>query len=136
MFKKMLPTFSSQSPTGIPLFRVFGANRRPSSVQKQRKASFFDQSKERCELQSTGAPGQAVGGAAFEDSLRRGAGPRRNSRESCAAAEFSRVWRSCSRSQCRVQPLGPQLAAAILNYSVVSELLCGVLGASVRVTGS
>ena len=73
MFKKMLPTFPSRSPTGIPLFRVFGDNRRPSSGQKQRKASFFDQSKERCALQSTGAPSQAVGGAALEDSLVRGA---------------------------------------------------------------
>lgn len=95
MFKKMLPTFSSQSPTGIPLFRVFGANRRPNSVQKQRKASFLDQSKERCELQSTGASRQAVGGAAFEDSLWQGAGRGgvlasparlRSSRESGAAA--------------------------------------------------
>ena len=55
----LLPTLSSRVPAGVLLPGVFCTNRtRPSWVQKQRKALFFDQRMESCRIaiQSTRSP--------------------------------------------------------------------------------
>ena len=69
--KTLLPILPSWSPTGVLLFRVVQADRmRPSSVHKQRKALFFDQRNERCELglQSMRSPDRLWAGLLYRAS--------------------------------------------------------------------
>lgn len=112
----LLPTLLSWAPTRVILLGVTCANRmRLISVQKQRKALFFDQRVETPVLYNSCFPEQARGRVALEGPVCGGRG-----QSSCPlAAQACCTW--CARLKCQAEHFYPWPAATVLNCSMASR---------------